>query len=535
MDESSGRDSESHETVRNVVLVVLDTARARSVDVTGDPDTRERTRSGTDRPTTRRWTDSPRRERPSSGPSRRLRGRCRPTLRCLRGCFRPSTALTAGTRTSTTTCGRSRGVRRRRLSDDRRLEQHLDHRGVRLRPRLRRPPEGWQYIQSDADMGAVVRGEDTRENSRRRAIDSSTGTLVNAANILYSEVLQPAGDDGADRSTTWIENWLAGRKDDRPFFLFCNFIEPHVEYDPPREYAERYLPEEASYEEATAIRQDPRAYDCGDYQITDREFAMLRGLYRAELAYVDDQLAQLRRALEAAGEWENTLFVVCGDHGEHIGEHGFFGHQYNLYDTLIHVPLVVCGGPFAGGGRRSDLVQLLDLPRPSSSPSGSTIRRFEGSGPRGRFFPVRTTSPAMPSSPSTSLPSRRSSDSRPGSARSPTGCGRSTAGFGRSGRTSTSTSAATTASNGSTTSRPIRSSKPTSRATNPSGHVRSESASRTGSARSSRRPRTGRSRCARDQRATGGPRLPLIRSRGVALSSSGLRTRPLRADPRHQP
>lgn len=89
---------------------------------------------------------------------------------------------------------------------------------------------------------------------------------------------------------------------------------------------------------------------------------MLRGLYRAELAYVDDQLAALRSALEEAGEWEDTLFVVCGDHGEHIGEHGFFGHQYNLYDTLTNVPLVLHGGPFTDGGHRRDLVQLLDLP-----------------------------------------------------------------------------------------------------------------------------------------------------------------------------
>ncbi|QFU84142.1 sulfatase-like hydrolase/transferase [Natronorubrum aibiense] len=223
--------------------------------------------------------------------------------------------------------------------------------------------KGWQFIQSDADMGAVVRGEDLQEKlqaARNRLFDGNP--VVNAANILYSEVFQPAGDDGADRSTTWVDGWLEERSEDRPFFLFCNFIEPHVEYDPPKAYADRFLPEGASYDEATAIRQDPRAYDCEDYSLSDREFALLRGLYRAELAYVDDQLAALRRALEDANEWDDTLFVVCGDHGEHIGEHGFFGHQYNLYDTLLNVPLVVHGGPFTGGGRRAELVQLLDLP-----------------------------------------------------------------------------------------------------------------------------------------------------------------------------
>lgn len=236
---------------------------------------------------------------------------------------------------------------------------------------------GWQYIQSEHDMGAVVRGEDVREKleaTRKKLFDGNP--LVNATNILYSELLQPTGDDGADRTTTWVEHWLEGRNDDRPFFLFCNYIEPHVTYGPPRELAERHLPDGAGYEEAMAVRQDPRAYDCGDYEIDDREFAMLRGLYRAELAYVDRQIARLRRSLEEAGEWEETLLVVCGDHGEHVGEHDFFGHQYNLYDTLLHVPLVVHGGEFTDGGTRRDLVQLLDLPDTLLEATGVEDRAF---------------------------------------------------------------------------------------------------------------------------------------------------------------
>ncbi|RQH00825.1 sulfatase [Natrarchaeobius oligotrophus] len=365
MDESSGRDSESHETVRNVVLVVLDTARARSVDLPGGSSERDGTRSGRiDRSTTptvhRLAAEGTTFERafstaPWTVPSHAsLFTGCYPSehgthggntfldpdLRTLAEAFSDAGFRTVGVSNNTW------------LTEEFGFDRGFDE--------LRK---GWQYIQSDADMGAVVRGEDLREKleaTRNRLFDGNPA--VNAANILYSEVFQPAGDDGADRSTAWIENWLETRDDDRPFFLFCNFIEPHVEYDPPRRYAERFLPDGASYEEATAIRQDPRAYDCEDYDISDREFAMLRGLYRAELAYVDDQLGEIRRALEERDEWDDTLFVVCGDHGEHIGEHGFFGHQYNLYDTLVHVPLVLHGGPFTGGDRREEFVQLLDLP-----------------------------------------------------------------------------------------------------------------------------------------------------------------------------
>ena len=222
---------------------------------------------------------------------------------------------------------------------------------------------GWQYVQSDVDLGPVVRSKSlsgTLEATRERLFEGNP--LVNVANLLYSEVIQPTGADGGARTNEHVRRWLGGRDGDRPFFLFLNFLEPHIPYDPPREHAEPYLPDGVSYEEATAIRQEPRAYDVGEYDLSDEEFAALRGLYRGELSYVDEHLAELRTALADAGEWDDTVIAVCGDHGENVGDHGLFGHQYNVYDTALHVPFVVSGGSFDGDGRREELVQLLDLP-----------------------------------------------------------------------------------------------------------------------------------------------------------------------------
>ncbi|WP_217471917.1 sulfatase [Haloterrigena gelatinilytica] len=345
---ANGRDPKSHPTVRNVALVVLDTARSTSTGPETTPALNRLADDGTvfdSAFATAPWTLPSHASMftgtyPSEHGTHGGHTYLDDELRTLPESFADSGYETIGVSNNTW------------ITEEFGFDRGFDD--------LRK---GWQYIQSDADMGAVVRGEDLREKlqaTRNRLFDGNP--LVNAANILYSEALQPAGDDGSDRSTAWIADWLDDRDDDRPFFLFCNFIEPHVEYDPPREYAERFLPDGASVDEALAVRQDPRAYDCEDYHLSERDFDLLRGLYRAELAYVDEQLGRLREALEDAGEWEDTLLVVCGDHGEHIGEHGFFGHQYNLYDTLINVPLVCHGGPFTDGGRREDLVQLLDLP-----------------------------------------------------------------------------------------------------------------------------------------------------------------------------
>lgn len=167
-------------------------------------------------------------------------------------------------------------------------------------------------------------------------------------------------DDGAARTVAWIRNWL-DRRDDDPFFLFANFIEPHLEYRPPRPYAEAFLPTEWNYAAAMDIPQNPRAFDAGVFDLSADEFEALRGLYRAEIAYLDSQLGDLVAALEVAGEREDTVLIIVGDHGENVGEHGLLGHQYRLTDTLLHVPLIIDGGPFAGGGPVEDLVQVLDL------------------------------------------------------------------------------------------------------------------------------------------------------------------------------
>ncbi|MBX0285174.1 sulfatase-like hydrolase/transferase [Halomicroarcula sp. F28] len=169
-------------------------------------------------------------------------------------------------------------------------------------------------------------------------------------------------DDGAAATVDWVADWLDGRDSDDPFFLFANCIEPHLEYRPPASYAREFLPEGWSYDRALALRQDPREYDVGLFDYTDEEWAVVRALYRAEISYLDAQVGRLRAVLEAAGEWTDTVFVAVSDHGENVGEHGFLGHQYSLYDTVLQVPLVVHGGAFSASHVRTDrLVQVADL------------------------------------------------------------------------------------------------------------------------------------------------------------------------------
>jgi len=219
----------------------------------------------------------------------------------------------------------------------------------------------WQLVQSETSLSELV---DVLEERRltavsRRLLDGNP--LANAANVLYRLLVRDRSDDGAKRTTTWIREWLDERDGERPFFLFANYLEPHLEYRPPRRLTEQHLPATVSYEEAMAVPQQPYEYLAGHVTLDEREFRALRGLYRAEIAYLDEQLATLRSALVDAGEWERTVFVVLADHGENIGDHGLMDHQYCLYDTLVHVPLVFGGGAVPDRPELTDLVSLVDL------------------------------------------------------------------------------------------------------------------------------------------------------------------------------
>jgi len=196
-------------------------------------------------------------------------------------------------------------------------------------------------------------------------------------------------DNGAKTTVDWVADWLDGRDSDDPFFLFANCIEPHLEYRPPPSYAREFLPEGWSYDRAMSLRQDPREFDVGEFDYTDEEWGVVRALYRAEVAYLDAQIGRLRTVLEAAGEWDDTVFVAVSDHGENVGEHGFLGHQYSLYDTVLHVPLIIAGGEFSDSSVREDrLVQTADLAPTLLDAAGIEAPELRGASQALSFHPT---------------------------------------------------------------------------------------------------------------------------------------------------
>lgn len=222
---------------------------------------------------------------------------------------------------------------------------------------------GWQYIESDNDIAeAAVHSEgwDKAKGVLRRM--GKGNMLKNSANLLYAlrQKFLSTSDDGAKRTTDQISTWINDRTSKKPFFLFVNYLEPHLEYRPPEKFSSEFLPENVSYDEAMEVPQNAWKYITNQTDISDSEFEILRCLYDAELRYLDRQISKLIESLKEGGEWENTTLIITGDHGENIGHHDLMDHQYCLYDSLIHVPLIVHGNGITIDDE-SVLVQLNDL------------------------------------------------------------------------------------------------------------------------------------------------------------------------------
>lgn len=76
-------------------------------------------------------------------------------------------------------------------------------------------------------------------------------------------------------------------------------------------------------------------------ELDDHQKQTLDGMYDAEVAYQDALLGQFFQRLKDSGRLDNTLIILCADHGEHLGEKQFMGHSLSIYNELVRVPLII--------------------------------------------------------------------------------------------------------------------------------------------------------------------------------------------------
>ncbi|WP_435079446.1 sulfatase [Halococcus sp. AFM35] len=203
---------------------------------------------------------------------------------------------------------------------------------------------GWKLTSEGVELTDIVRNNDTRTGQLRAILSNLTltdfpATVVNA---LYNRFYHKKYDYGAKLTNYRTKEFVSKTRDEpHPFFLFLNYLEPHLEYDPPKSYRYEHKPKGASATDLDSVNQEQWEYICGNVSMDDADFRALEALYEGELSYLDYRLGNLFEWMEEEGVLDETMIIIVGDHGENIGNHRLMDHQYCLYDTLLRVPLII--------------------------------------------------------------------------------------------------------------------------------------------------------------------------------------------------
>ncbi len=174
------------------------------------------------------------------------------------------------------------------------------------------------------------------------------------------------GDDNASLAMIgvakrWIEENVLGKK--KPFFMFLNNTAPHDPYAPPEPFRSQFLDKYISFDKAFAAKGGQAVSTTGKAALTWQEWQWQRELYDGETACLDDRIGTFVKVLKDMGIYDDTLFIVTGDHGDSLGQHiGAAYHTQNaVYDAITMTPLV-CRLPGVFPEKRcKELVQINDI------------------------------------------------------------------------------------------------------------------------------------------------------------------------------
>jgi len=132
-------------------------------------------------------------------------------------------------------------------------------------------------------------------------------------------------DEVTDHAIAWLHDT---EKSAKPFFLWVHYFDPHVLYDPPAPFKEEY-------------KSSP---------------------YDGEIAFVDRQLGRLLEDARKAAGSTPLLVVFVSDHGEDLGQHKEETHGLFVYNSTMHVPLIInYEGKIRGGKKIKTQVRTVDI------------------------------------------------------------------------------------------------------------------------------------------------------------------------------
>ena len=186
--------------------------------------------------------------------------------------------------------------------------------------------------------------------------------------------LNVADSELSDGETASLSVELLSEIRDQQFFLVIGFDKPHVPFYAPQKYYEIYSPNpfnlpltsrfpinspSKAHTNLRAFKQAFSDIPNEDGPISDEKTLELIRAYAACTSYMDAQVGRILQHLDDLELAENTIIVLCGDHGFHLGEHGTW-RKGTLYEIAIRSPLII-SVPGQQGCQTNVLVELIDI------------------------------------------------------------------------------------------------------------------------------------------------------------------------------
>ena len=209
------------------------------------------------------------------------------------------------------------------------------------------------------------------------------------------------------RITAEACGWLKRNADparDKPWSLFVSFVSPHYPLVAPQRFFDLYdglelpapvAPGDHGRSDHPVLREMRRFWNYDDY-FDDETRVLGRRCYYGLCSFLDDNIRQVLEALEDSGQAERTTVLYITDHGEMLGNHGFWAKSV-MYEDSVAIPLILAGPGIPSGANHSP-VSLLDVaasaeqaagltPRPAAAPwRGRPLRDFIAAPEAGRLM-----------------------------------------------------------------------------------------------------------------------------------------------------
>ncbi|WP_428303955.1 sulfatase [Lacipirellula sp.] len=217
--------------------------------------------------------------------------------------------------------------------------------------------------------------EGTREEARFTNVpELKAGKLPRGAAYESADVEDEVYADGQVAAEAVKRLAAAAEKPDEPFFLAVGFVKPHLPFCAPTKYWDLYDPakfELAKLREAPEgapefaptkwqeLRQYKYAPESGPVD-DELQRKLIHG-YCAATSYTDAQIGKVLDALKANGLDKNTIIVLWGDHGWHLGDHGMWCKHTN-YQQAARIPYIIdLPSGVRAGEVSEELVETVDI------------------------------------------------------------------------------------------------------------------------------------------------------------------------------